>query len=109
VNRLEQRWKFTVRVEGGRWRYVLRSQWNVGPLLRSGKLVQLLPEFTQEANVWAVYPSRLETSAKVRVCVEWLQESLRTLTPTDVERTVNGIGTKTVRSSEHLGGAEKSV
>ena len=71
---------------------LLRSLWNVGPLLRSGKLVQILPEFTQEANVWAVYPSRLETSAKVRVCVEWLQESLRTLTPTDVEPADNGIG-----------------
>jgi LysR family transcriptional activator of dmlA len=68
---------------------LLRSLWNVGPLLRSGKLVQILPEFTQEANVWAVYPSRLETSAKVRVCVEWLQETLRTLTPTEVEPTIN--------------------
>jgi LysR family transcriptional activator of dmlA len=52
---------------------VLRSLWDVGPLLRSGHLVQVLPDFRQEANVWAVYPSRLSTSAKVRVCVEYLQ------------------------------------
>ncbi|MEF7612464.1 LysR substrate-binding domain-containing protein [Aquincola sp. MAHUQ-54] len=51
----------------------LRSTWDVGPLIASGKLVHLLPEYTQEANVWAVYPSRLNTSAKVRVCVEFLQ------------------------------------
>jgi LysR family transcriptional activator of dmlA len=52
---------------------VLRSIWNVAPLLRSGQLVQVLPECTQEANVWAVYPSRLDSSAKVRVCVEFLE------------------------------------
>jgi LysR family transcriptional activator of dmlA len=31
----------------------------------------------QEANVWAVYPSKLSSSAKLRVCVDWLQESLQ--------------------------------
>jgi LysR family transcriptional activator of dmlA len=31
----------------------------------------------QEANVWAVYPSRLSSSAKLRVCVDWLQEALQ--------------------------------
>jgi LysR family transcriptional activator of dmlA len=55
---------------------VLRSLWDVGPLLQSGQLVQVLPQYTQEANLWAVFPARLETSAKVRVCVEWLQEHL---------------------------------
>ena len=55
---------------------VLRSLWDVGPLLQSGQLVQVLPQCTQEANLWAVFPARLETSAKVRVCVEWLQEHL---------------------------------
>lgn len=52
----------------------LRSLWDVGPLLLSGQLVQLLPDWQQEANIWAVYPSRLHLSAKVRVCVEFLQE-----------------------------------
>jgi len=54
----------------------LRSWWDVGPLIRAGRLVQVLPQFTQEANVWAVYPVRLDTSAKVRVCVEFLQAHL---------------------------------
>lgn len=57
----------------------LRSMWDIAPLLESGKLVRVLPEFTQEANVWAVYPSKLANSAKLRVCVDWLQESLQAL------------------------------
>ena len=52
----------------------LRSLWDVGAHLQAGRLVQLLPEWRQEANVWAVYPTRLQLSAKVRVCVEFLQE-----------------------------------
>ena len=48
--------------------------WDVGAHLQAGRLVQVLPQWQQEANVWAVYPTRLERSAKVRVCVEFLQE-----------------------------------
>jgi LysR family transcriptional activator of dmlA len=55
---------------------VLRSRWHAQPLLASGHLVQILPEFAQEANVWAVYPQRLSNSAKVRVCVEFLEREL---------------------------------
>lgn len=54
----------------------LRSTWDVGPLIAEGKLVRVLGEYTQEANVWAVYPSRLNASAKVRVCVSFLEEFL---------------------------------
>jgi len=55
---------------------VLRSRWHAQPLLASAQLVQILPEFAQEANVWAVYPQRLSNSAKVRVCVEFLEREL---------------------------------
>jgi LysR family transcriptional activator of dmlA len=55
---------------------VLRSRWHAQPLLAAGQLVQILPEFAQEANVWAVYPQRLGNSAKVRVCVEFLEREL---------------------------------
>jgi LysR family transcriptional activator of dmlA len=51
---------------------VLRSMWDVRPLLESGQLQQVLPDVTQPANVWAVYPARLAQSAKVRVCVDFL-------------------------------------
>jgi LysR family transcriptional regulator, transcriptional activator for dmlA len=53
---------------------MLRSMWNVRPYLERGELSQVLPEVTQPANVWAVYPARLATSAKVRVCVDFLTE-----------------------------------
>ncbi|GDY39054.1 LysR family transcriptional regulator [Acidovorax sp. NB1] len=56
---------------------VLRSLWDVGAHLQTGRLVQVLPQWQQEANVWAVYPTRLERSAKVRVCVEFLQALFR--------------------------------
>ncbi|CAM4295915.1 LysR substrate-binding domain-containing protein [Comamonas aquatilis] len=52
---------------------VLRSLWDVRAELAAGTLVQLLPAWRQEANVWAVYPARLSRSAKVRVAVEFLQ------------------------------------
>src|SRR5580704_5529785 len=53
---------------------VLRSVWDVRPLLESGQLLQVLPDVTQPANLWAVYPARLAQSAKVRVCVDFLSE-----------------------------------
>jgi LysR family transcriptional activator of dmlA len=55
---------------------VLRSQWDAQPYLHSGELVQVLPQYTQSANVWAVYPQRLAGSAKVRVCVEFMEQQL---------------------------------
>ena len=60
---------------------VLRSLWDVGPLLLTGQLAQVLPNHRQQANVWAVYPSRLTTSAKVRVGVEFLEEYFRRVSP----------------------------
>ncbi|MET4578851.1 LysR substrate-binding domain-containing protein [Ottowia thiooxydans] len=51
---------------------VLRSVWDVQHLVETGQLVQILPKYRQQANIWAVFPSRLETSAKVRVATEWI-------------------------------------
>jgi LysR family transcriptional activator of dmlA len=56
---------------------VLRSLWDAQPHIDAGRLVQLLPDYRQDANVWAVYPQRLGGSAKVRVCVEFLEQYLR--------------------------------
>lgn len=58
---------------------LLRSLWDVRPLLEQGRLVQVLPDYTQSANIWAVYPTRLANSGKLRVCVEFLQEHFRQL------------------------------
>ncbi|WP_051378289.1 LysR family transcriptional regulator [Derxia gummosa] len=51
---------------------VLRSLWDVAPLIATGELLHLLPDWTQEANVWAVYPARLGNTAKLRACVDFL-------------------------------------
>jgi len=58
---------------------LLRSMWDVKPLLEQGRLVQVLHDYTQSANVWAVYPTRLANSGKLRVCVEFLQAHFRQL------------------------------
>lgn len=55
-------------------RIILRSLWDVAEDLRNGRLVQVLPEHAQEADVRTVYPSRPSTSAKLPVCAEFLEE-----------------------------------
>lgn len=58
---------------------LLRSLWDVKPMLESGQLVQVLPAYTQSANVWAVYPTRVSQSAKLRVCIEFFEAHFRQL------------------------------
>ncbi|MDB6050235.1 MAG: LysR family transcriptional regulator [Pseudomonas sp.] len=58
---------------------LLRSLWDVRPLLEQGRLVQVLHDYTQSANVWAVYPTRLANSGKLRACVEFLQQHFHAL------------------------------
>lgn len=55
---------------------VLRSRWDALAYLDAGILVQVLPEYIQDANVWAVYPQRLAGSGKLRVCLEFFQQHL---------------------------------
>jgi len=55
---------------------VLRSLWDAQGYLESGALVQVLPDYTQPASVWAVYPQRLAGSGRVRVCVDFLRRHL---------------------------------
>lgn len=55
---------------------ILRSTWDIAEDLREGRLVRVLPDYQQEANISAVYPLRLTESAKVRVCIEFLQQWL---------------------------------
>lgn len=57
---------------------ILRSIWDVSSSLKSGRLVRVLPGYMQEADVTAVYPLRLTESAKVRVCVGYLERRLNT-------------------------------
>lgn len=51
----------------------LRSWWDVSDSITSGRLIRVLPDYSQSANVWAVYVSRLATSARIRTTVEFLR------------------------------------
>ncbi|WP_024697056.1 LysR substrate-binding domain-containing protein [Pseudomonas avellanae] len=53
---------------------LLRSLWDVQTDLAEGRLIQVLPEYRQDADIWAVHTSPLMSSAKVRVTVEFLRE-----------------------------------
>nr|WP_245399186.1 LysR substrate-binding domain-containing protein [Pseudomonas syringae] len=53
---------------------LLRSLWDVRTDLAEGRLIQLLPEYRQEADIWAVHTSPLMSSAKIRVTVEFLRD-----------------------------------
>ncbi|VVE31492.1 LysR substrate-binding domain-containing protein [Pandoraea anhela] len=55
---------------------MLRSMWDVAPDLKAGRLVHVLPAYRQDADVWAVYPSRLSGSARVRACTEFFMRHL---------------------------------
>lgn len=52
---------------------ILRSTWDISREIETGLLLPVLPQYFQQADVWAVYPSRLSVSAKVKVCVEFLE------------------------------------
>jgi LysR family transcriptional activator of dmlA len=53
---------------------ILRSTWDVRGEIEAGRLVAVLPDYAQPADVWAVFPSRLSVSAKLRICVEFLED-----------------------------------
>jgi DNA-binding transcriptional LysR family regulator len=52
---------------------LMRSQWDAAPYLRSGRLVPVLEEWSlPAADIFAVYPQRLNLSAKVGAFVDFL-------------------------------------
>lgn len=53
------------------------ASWDVAGLLRSGALVRVLPQYHQNADVWAVTATRLEQSAKLRVCTQQIISQLQ--------------------------------
>lgn len=54
----------------------LRSTWDVGPELKDGRLVRVLPEYSggRRVAIHAVYPSRRHMEQKVRSFVDFLAE-----------------------------------
>ena len=55
----------------------LLASWDVAAQLRDGSMERVLPDYSQQADVWAVTPGRLDTSVKLRVCVDFLIKHLR--------------------------------
>ena len=52
---------------------LMRAEWDIERHLKSGRLVQVLPQFdTPDADIHAVYPQRHQASRRVRVFVEFL-------------------------------------
>jgi DNA-binding transcriptional LysR family regulator len=57
---------------------ILQPTFMVGEDLKSGALVELLPEFRSlELGIYAVYPTRKHVSRKVRVLVDFLADAFR--------------------------------
>lgn len=52
---------------------LLRAEWDVAKYLRSGRLVQVLNTYqTSPADIYATYPQRHQTAARVRAFVDFL-------------------------------------
>lgn len=54
----------------------IKSVWNASQSLKSGLLVEVLPNFplVTEASIWALYPSRRIVAPKVRAMIDFLLE-----------------------------------
>lgn len=56
---------------------ICRSRWDVQQYIDRGQLVHLLPEYAQSANIWAVYTIKPSTSARLKLCVDFLADYFR--------------------------------
>ena len=55
---------------------IMLSVWDVAPDIQAGRLCQVLPDWAQPADVWAVSANRTEASPKLKVCIEHLKNGL---------------------------------
>ncbi|MBL8361347.1 MAG: LysR family transcriptional regulator [Rubrivivax sp.] len=57
---------------------VMRAEWDIDRHLKSGRLVQVLPQYhTPDADIHAVYPQRHQTAARVRGFVDFLAQAFQ--------------------------------
>ncbi len=61
----------------------MKSVWNASESLKSGLLIEVLPEFplVTEASIWLLYPSRQIIAPRVRVMIEFLIEQFQPIPP----------------------------
>jgi DNA-binding transcriptional LysR family regulator len=61
---------------------IMRAEWDVAKYLQSGRLRQVLPNWsTPAADIYAVYPYQLQTAARVRSFVDFVAEAFSSATP----------------------------
>lgn len=50
----------------------MRAEWDIERYLRSGRLVQVLPQYyTPDADVYAIYPQRHQLATRIRAFVDF--------------------------------------
>jgi LysR family transcriptional activator of dmlA len=69
----------------------MASIWDVAESLAAGALVRVLPNYCQQADVLAVTSTRASSSAKIRVCIDFLREQLTSGPFALVTRGVGGV------------------
>ncbi len=57
---------------------LLRSYWDVREKIKAGDLVHILSDYSQSANVWAIYPTKSSQSAKMRLSLDFLRQHFET-------------------------------
>ena len=61
---------------------LMRAEWDIAKYLRSGRLRQVLENWqTPPADIYAVYPQRLQTAARVRAFVDFVVAAFAAATP----------------------------
>ncbi len=61
---------------------LMRAEWDIAKYLRSGRLVQVLPQHaTPPADVYAVYPARHRQSGRVQAFVQFLRRAFESTDP----------------------------
>jgi len=64
---------------------LMRSEWDIAPYLRSGRLRQILTEWTTPpADIYLVYPTRANLTAKTRVLIDFMLERFEKYRDVDV-------------------------
>lgn len=59
---------------------LMRAEWDIARHLAQGRLVQVLPQWdTPEADLYAVYPQRLQLSTRVRAFVDFVADAFGAL------------------------------
>lgn len=61
---------------------IIRAEWDIAKYLASGRLQQVLANWqTPPADIYAIYPQRHQTAARVRAFVDFLVNAFSTSMP----------------------------